>query len=112
MNTVLRAAVVTLALATASNSASAQPPVPPPQPLAMGVPYVYQPGNPYWWQPVVPVPSPYPFGSSGPVFGRYTWDYGASYHAGLGYYTTSVPVYFYSYQYPTLPGRVWYGYGW
>jgi hypothetical protein len=111
MTTVLRAAVLALVLAATATPASAQPPVPP-QPLAMGVPYVYQPGNVYWWRPVVPVPSPYPFGSSGPVFGRYTWDYGASYHAGLGYYTTSVPVYFHSYQYPTLPGRVWYGYGW
>ncbi|QJW96889.1 hypothetical protein [Frigoriglobus tundricola] len=105
-----------------------------PEPLPMGVPYVYQPGNPYWYAPAVPVyssswyvpvPAPgttryapvvpyysYPFASATPVFGRYSWDYTGIPARGYGWYSTAVPHYPYSYQYPTLTGRVWMGYGW
>jgi hypothetical protein len=129
-----------------------------PDPLPMGVPYLYQPGNNYWYVPVVPayVPAgtyytvyaatrpvvvvtpsgpvatrtpttpvvlgpswalwpvsyPYPFASSGPVYGRYTWDYTGIPSGGYGWYSTNLPHYPYSYQYPTLAGRVWMGYGW
>lgn len=108
MNHLLRAAAVLLLVAATSAPVAAQAP---PEPLAMGVPYYYQPGNIYWWRPAMPVPSPYPFGSSGPVFGRYSWDYGPSF-GGPGYYSLNLPAYPYSFQYPTLPGRVWYGWGW
>jgi hypothetical protein len=109
----------------------AQPTKPLPEPLPMGVPYVYQPGNPYWYAPAIPVtvsygyvpygpyryvalvPSyPYPFASSGPVYGRYSWDYTGFPSGGYGWYSTALPHYPYSYQYPTLAGRVWMGYGW
>ena len=60
----------------------------------------------------VPAPYPYPFASSGPVFGRYAWDYTGAYSSGYGWYATNLPHYPYSYQYPTLAGRVWMGYGW
>ena len=53
----------------------------------------------------------YPFASSGPVYGRYTWDY-TGFPGGAGWYPTNLPHYPYSYQYPTLNGRVWMGYGW
>jgi len=136
MNTAFRSAAVAAVLLVASQSATAQPL---PEPLPMGVPYVYQPGNnywyapalpaygPYWHQPVVavvpvgvplrvvayaPVVYPYPFASSGPVYGRYSWDYTGAYAGGFGAYSASVPHYPYSYQYPTLSGRVWMGYGW
>lgn len=133
MRTLLCSAAVLLALA---GPAGAQPL---PEPLPMGVPYVYQPGNnywyapalpaygPYWHQPVVavvpagvplrvvayaPVVYPYPFAASGPVFGRYSWDYTGQYGNGFGSYSSYLPHYPYSYQYPTLNGRVWMGYGW
>lgn len=152
MNTVFRFAAVALLLATLAGPASAQPRVPVlPEPLPMGVPYVYQPGNNYWYAPALPIYAPavptyfygpvwvapvfspvwvapvvrvghgvrytavvypYPFASSGPVYGRYSWDYTGQYTAGYGWYSTSVPHYPYSYQYPTLAGRVWMGYGW
>ncbi len=78
----------------------------------MGMPYVYQPGNAYWYRPAYFYPSYYPFGSPGPVFGRYSWDYGVYYPAGLGWYSPNLPVYPYSYQYPTQTGRVWLAFGW
>ncbi len=125
-------------LAATATSALAQPTTAPrPEPLPMGVPYAYQPGNPYWYAPVVPVyapyyryvatvpaytpygyayvpavPYPYPFASSGPVYGRYSWDYTGQFTSGYGAYSTNLPHYPYSYQYPTLGGRVWMGYGW
>lgn len=142
MRTLIRSAAVAAALFTLATTAAAQPI---PEPLPMGVPYVYQPGNnywyapalpaygPYWTQPVVavvpagvplravyaapvvytvPVVYPYPFASSGPVFGRYAWDYTGAYAGGFGSYSLYLPHYPYSYQYPTLSGRVWMGYGW
>jgi hypothetical protein len=51
--------------------------------------------------------SAYPFGASGPVFGRYSWDY-----TGFGWNGAAWPHYPYSYQYPTISGRVWMGFGW
>jgi hypothetical protein len=49
----------------------------------------------------------YPWGASGPVFGRYSWDYTGTIGAGAWW-----PHSPYSAQYPTLTGRVWMGYGW
>ena len=144
MNTFLRAAAVALLFVVSAAPAIAQPRVPLPEPLPMGVPYVYQPGNNYWYAPALPaygpvryapvasvtgsvwvapvarvgvvgyapVVYPYPFASSGPVYGRYAWDYTGAYSSGYGWYSTSLPHYPYSYQYPTLVGRVWMGYGW
>ncbi len=115
----LRSLALAFALIAGSGDAAAQRPVVlAPEPLPMGVPYLYQPGNPYQFYPLntpayfTAYPSPYPFGSTGPVFGRYSWDYGYPYRAGLGYYTANLPPYPYPYSYPTLPGRVWMGYGW
>ncbi|MCI0704287.1 MAG: hypothetical protein L0241_24780 [Planctomycetia bacterium] len=114
MNLLLRAAVVTLVLSTATPALAQDRPLP--EPVPMGVPYVYQPGNPYWYMPVVPYYKPYPFASSGPVFGRYSWDYGYYYTVTPVWYPPypySYPIHYpYSYQYPTLHGRVWMGYGW
>jgi hypothetical protein len=103
------AAVIALSLAATANTANAQ--TPPPEPLPMGVPYVYQYGNPYWFQPIVPSPSPYPFGATRPIFGRYSWDYGVFYPVGPWsvYYR---PTYLSPYGYSGLPSRVWMGYGW
>lgn len=113
MKTALRiAAVVALSGATAGPAAAQYPTVLPPEPLPMGVPYVYQPGNPYWFQPLAPYPSYYPFGATRPIFGRYSWDYNVYVPAGIGYYTPNLPHYPYSYAAPSLPGRVWYGFGW
>jgi hypothetical protein len=137
MNAFLRtAAVAALVAASAAPTLAQDKPIP--EPLPMGVPYVYQPGNNYWYAPAVPVygvvwyaPTwytpvatragtywyapvayPYPFASSGPVYGRYSWDYTGAYSSGYGWYSTNLPHYPYSYQYPTLHGRVWMGYGW
>ena len=182
MTTALRTAGVLLLTLAAAAPALAQPKDTPkvapkdkplPEPLPMGVPYYYQPGNPYWYAPVAPVVSPgaafvpsyappgtyytsypatrpvvvlmpggpveicvpiapvvvgptwalspvksgccwtgYPFGSSGPVYGRYPWDYTGIPSGGYGWYSTNMPHYPYSYQYPTIAGRVWMGYGW
>ncbi len=167
MNTFLRASAVALLVAAPGARAQDRPP---PEPVPMGVPYLYQPGNNYWYAPVAPgypaasarvytqygtyytayaayrpvvelrpsgpvmtsaptapvvvgptwqltpvqntVMSGYPFASSGPVYGRYSWDYTGPYTGGYGWYSTSLPHYPYSYQYPTLVGRVWMGYGW
>ena len=117
------ALIAPLLLAATAAQAVAQPVAPlRPEPLPMGVPYFYQPGNPYWYAPAVPVYGPvryapavaypYPFASSGPVFGRYAWDYTGQFAGGYGGYSTALPHYPYSYQYPTLAGRVWMGYGW
>ena len=100
-------------LTVVANAAPAQPKPPAlPEPLPMGVPYVYQPGNPYWYRPAVAYNYPYPFAASAPVYGRYAWDYTGQYSGGYGWYSTNLPHYPYSYQYPTLAGRVWMGYGW
>jgi hypothetical protein len=113
----LRVATVALLLAATAGPAAAQQ-VLPPDPLPMATPYVYQPGNQYWsvWYPAFGTPSPYPFGATRPVFGRYSWDYSVYFASGIGYYTPNVPAYPYSYVYPSLPpslpSRVWYGYGW
>jgi hypothetical protein len=140
MSTFLRLACAVVLAGAGAAPASAQRL---PEPLPMGVPYAYQPGNNYWYAPVLPVygtywaapvygtyyapvygayyaPAvvtwpvvyPYPFASSGPVYGRYSWDYTGQYSTGYGWYSTSLPHYPYSYQYPTLTGRVWMGYGW
>ncbi len=108
MNRLLHIAALAFVLAVTATPALAQPP----EPLPMGVPYVYQPGNQYWYQPVGVNPSPYPFGATRPVFGRYSWDHNVYVQAGIGYYQPNLPSYPYSYAYPSLPGRVWYGYGW
>jgi hypothetical protein len=150
MTSLFRLAAVAALLAASATPAFTQPI---PEPLPMGVPYVYQPGNPYWYAPAVPaysfyyavptpvlypnysvtgygpywtaplvaparvtwvapVPYPYPFASSGPIYGRYSWDYTGAYSSGYGWYSTNLPHYPYSYQYPTIAGRVWMGYGW
>jgi hypothetical protein len=111
----IRVAVVGLLLAATAGRAAAQQ-VLPPEPLPMATAYAYQPGNMYWYQPVGINPSPYPFGATRPIYGRYSWDYSVYFASGIGYYTPNIPHYPYSYAYPslppTLPSRVWYGYGW
>jgi hypothetical protein len=115
--------VVVLVLTTSAAPAQA-----PPEPLPMGVPYVYQYGNPNWYRPVAYGPAPlygypsyYPFGATGPVYGRYSWDYNVYFAAGLGYYTEYLPSFPYplyqpaSYylQYPTYTYNwAWKGFGW
>lgn len=164
MNRFFCACAVAFVVASSSAPVLAQPttqpkPKPIPEPLPMGVPYLYQPGNNYWYVPVVPssippgtyytvygatrpvvvvtpwgpvattvatapvvvgptwalspvVSYPYPFASSGPVYGRYSWDYTGLPSGGYGWYSTNLPHYPYSYQYPTIAGRVWMGWGW
>jgi hypothetical protein len=142
MKSLLRVASVALLWAVLAGPASAQPKEKPlPEPLPMGVPYIYQPGNNYWYAPALPLYSPvpvvavrplvavrpavpvglvayapvvypYPFASSGPIYGRYAWDYTGAYSSGYGWYSTNLPHYPYSYQYPTITGRVWMGHGW
>ena len=62
-----------------------------------------------------------PFGATGPVYGRYSWDYNVYFAAGLGYNTPSLPSFPYpmyypaSYylQYPTYSYNwAWKGFGW
>jgi hypothetical protein len=130
MNLLIRSLVLTLLTVTAS-PALAQNKTVPPEPLPMGTPYVYQTGNPYWYQPYVYYPtsfyaysSPYPFGSTSPVFGLYSWDYGAyypvtvsvkwypvvTYSAANWYYPYYNPYYYpYVYQYYPIPGRIFLG---
>jgi hypothetical protein len=132
----LVAAFLVLALMTTAATAQAPPdprPLPisakaPPEPLPMGVPYVYQFGNPYWYRPVAYGPAPlygypsyYPFGATGPVYGRYSWDYNVYFAAGLGYNTPSLPSFPYPMywpanyylQYPTYSYNwAWKGFGW
>jgi hypothetical protein len=128
------AALSLVALAFSSAPAAAQPPS---EPLPMGVPYVYQYDSPdrtfsiwpYWsYRPVAygansvyGYPSYYPFGATGPVFGRYSWDYSAYYAAGMGWYTENLPSYPYPIrysgalylQYPTYSyNRAWTSTGW
>jgi hypothetical protein len=123
--TMLRHCIPVLAcLAFTASAARAQnTPTVPPEPLALGTPYIYQPGNPYWYQPLTyypamyAYPSPFPFGSTSPVFGRYSWDYGVAYPvayspAVTGWFWSPHPVYSAGYTYPPLPGRVWVGFGW
>ncbi len=99
MKTLLCAPVLVI-LAVIASPATAQPP---PEPLPMGVPYVYQYGNPYWYQPLYS--NSYPFGATRPVFGRYSWDYGVYYPYKPAWYAINYPVYGYSYQYTDVYGR-------
>jgi hypothetical protein len=104
-----------LALAPSAAPATAQAP---PEPLPLGVPYVYQVGNPYWYRPVAYGPPPqygypsyYPYGATGPVYGRYSWDYNVYYAAGVGWYPTNVPAF--PYQFPTYSYNfAWRSHGW
>ena len=113
MNRPLAFALVAFVLSAAPALAQASP-----EPLPMGVPYVYKYGNPYWYRPVAYGPAPlygypsyYPFGATGPVYGRYSWDYSVYYAAGVGWYPMNVPAY--PYQYPTYSYNwAWKGYGW
>src|SRR5262245_38633633 len=100
MNTTLRGAVAAVAISVFASPAFAQPKAKPlPEPLPMGIAYYYKPGNPYWYAPAAPYPSAYPWGAAVPVYGRYEWDYTGRL---MGYVH-----YPYSYQYPTVYGRVW-----
>jgi hypothetical protein len=142
MTALTRLMVPALLLTATPPAASAQPQSKPlPEPLPMGVPYVYQPGNSSWYAPIVPVyntprnvpgsgvywyapatyvattagyvpvTAPYPFASSGPVFGRYARDY-TGFNTGFGWTGAWWPHDPNSFQYPTLSGRVWMGFGW
>ena len=100
MSSILRSAAAVVLVVVFAAPCFAQPNVKPlPEPLPMGIPYYYQPGNPYWYAPAFPFPSPYPYGALTPVYGRYAWDYTGQF-IGYSYYP-------YAYYYPTLPGRVW-----
>ena len=118
MSTVLRVAAVTFLVLAAASPAVAQPPAQTAsEPLPMGVPYIYQPGNKYWYVPVVPVNYPYPFAAAVPVYGRYSWDYTGVYSGGFGWYQSplaAAPYWSYGYPawytYPKPVGRVWYGF--
>jgi hypothetical protein len=138
MNLLLRAMALVLVLMIASPVLAQTRTSLTPEPLPMGMPYIYERGNPYWYQPLTYYPtayytysSPYPFGSTSPVFGLYSWDYGVYYPTTVNWYPTTVasyptvsasyPAYSwypttiwtspYVYQYP-LPGRIWLGFGW
>jgi hypothetical protein len=147
MNRLVAALSVVVFVLTTSAAPAQAPPEPlplptptqaPPEPLPMGVPYVYQAGNLYqtnyvawpngWYRPVAYGPAPvygypsyYPFGATGPVFGRYSWDYNVYFASGLGYSTPYLPHFPYpiyqpaSYylQYPTHTyHQAWKGFGW
>ena len=84
MNLPLRALVLTFVAMTASPAAAQYRSVAPPEPLPMGTPYVYQLGNPYWYQPAVYYSTP-----------AYTYS---SWYQPVAYYST--PVYTYSSPYP------------
>lgn len=100
MKTLIRAAALFLVAVTAGPAVAQSPP---PEPLPMGVAYVYQPGNPYWYRPL---PSyTYPFGSAAPVFGRYSWDYGVYYPYSPAWYQINYPVYGYVTSYRDAYGR-------
>jgi hypothetical protein len=101
----MRTAICVLSLAVWAGPAAAQD-VRPPEPLPMGVPYLYQPGNPYWFRPLAPPPLPayyldypvfyaqtsyYPLGTSSGVIGRYSWDYNVYYTYGPGGWPNYLP---------------------
>ena len=106
---------VLLVLCFAATTTLAQSP---PDPLPMGVPYVYQYGNSNWYRPVAYGPAPlygypsyYPYGATGPVYGRYSWDSNVYFAAGVGWYPPNLPAY--PYQYPTYSYNwQWKGFGW
>jgi hypothetical protein len=114
MNRVSRLIALVALLSTAVPVAAQAPP----EPMPMGVPYVSQAANPNWYRPVAHGPAPlygypsyYPFGATGPVYGRYSWDSNVYFAAGVGWYPMNVPAY--PYRYPTtLYNRAWKGYGW
>jgi hypothetical protein len=70
MNLPLRALVLTFVALTASPAVAQYRSVAPPEPLPMGTPYVYQLGNPNWYQPLTSYPTPY-YAYSTP----YSWDH-------------------------------------
>lgn len=77
MNTTHHLVAIALLSAASAAPAGAQPKGKPlPEPLPMGIPYVYQPGNPYWYAPVVTSFPP----------GHVIW------HAPTGTYTTIYPA--------------------
>jgi hypothetical protein len=117
MNLTTRILVLTLLISTASPTLAEDKIIPEPVPL--GVPYVYQISNQYWYQPFTFYPtawysyySPYPFGSLYPVYGLYSWDYGVYYPVAYGWYPYSIVNYPSVYGYPLPYGRVWLWYGW
>jgi hypothetical protein len=118
MNRLVRAAA--LAFVASALSAAPAPAQAPPDPLPMGVPYLYQPGNPYWFRPLAYSPYPlygypsyYPFGATGPIYGRYSWDYDVYYAAGVGWYQSNMPAFPYQFRYPTYSyNYAWKGFGW
>jgi hypothetical protein len=86
MHLSLRVLILGFVSLTASPVLAQSPTPPTPEPLPLGMPYVYQVGNPYWYQPFTytvsaygTYSSPYPFGSTRPVFGLYSWDSGVYY---------------------------------
>lgn len=99
MNQALPVLVLSFVVMAAGSTPALGQTAPPPAPLAMGVSYVYQDGNPYWYAPIMYYPSvyvspnpwylyssPYPFGSTSTVFGLYSWDYGVMYPATVSWY--------------------------
>jgi len=117
MNCLTRIALALVVSALSAGPAAAQMP---PEPLPMGIPYLYQIGNPYWYRPLAYGPAPlygypsyYPFGATGPVYGRYSWDYSVYFPAGLGWYSSNLPSYPYPLYYPTYSYIYsWTGKGW
>lgn len=77
----------------------------PAAPVAVGPTWQLTPVKTESWS------GPYPFGASAPVYGRYSWDY-TGFDNAFGWYADTRPHYPYSFQYPTLSGRVWMGFGW
>ena len=104
MNNLIRVAVLALVLALAAPASAQDRPLP--EPVPMGVPYIYQPGNPYWYLPVAPLYNPYPFGAAVPVYGRYSWDYGVYYARGYAAYPGYV-VYYTPFYPTTVAVRGW-----
>ena len=79
------------------------------------------PAGGLWPRALYGYPSYYPFGATGPVYGRYSWDYNVYFAAGLGWYQEYLPHFPYpmyqpaSYylQYPTSSyNQAWKGFGW
>jgi hypothetical protein len=101
MRSLLRGVFALLLVAAFAPTGFAQDAKPLPEPLPMGVPYFYKPGDRYWFARAYPFPSPYPWGATVPIYGRYAWDYTGQF--------TGYPVYPYSYYYfyPVPVERMW-----
>src|SRR5262245_28737840 len=107
MSSSLRSVAVLLLVLAFASPCFAQPNTNPlPEPVPMGIPYYILPGNQY--APAFAFPSPYPWGATVPIYGRYAWDYTGQFTGYVTYpYSYYYPT-FYTYYSPTA-GYVWMG---